>query len=300
MSGPSGNWHYPRRRHVRVCRELAWGVCPAAPAWQALPVLPGGCTVRAARPRWRPDSRYGGFRGAPPLSDGVQVTGTLATEAWPQLAGLVLEMALERTGGEPASYCLDHFTPSDPRRCLGLMADRLRVRATAESGHVLFELLLRGKAEEPNAPLAEADFDYAALSPVAFTLARAAVTVDGASITAVEALTVEVRNHLAAGPARSGAAAFLAAGRREVRLELRSLDADGALDEALRGDAALAFEAVFSHPEGHSLTLALPVLHPEENAPDAGADGLARTVLRAVAGTDAGGDDITYLLTLSP
>ncbi len=299
MGGPSGNWHYGRRRHLRLCREEAWGSCPDEPAWQAVPVLGDGFSLKAASPRFRPDTYYGGWRRSVHVSYLQLVSGAFVTLPWPQVAELLLDVALDRQDGELPGYCMDYYTPADPRRYLGVKADGLDVVASALGRDAEFRFALQAAAEEAAPGLEEGDFDYGGLSPVPFVFDGAVVKLDGAEVTGVEQFTLRVRNHLAAGPNRGGTIAFLAAGQRAVSVELRKLDDGDAFNAAVRSGGTLSFEAAFAHPEGHVLDLALPVLHAEESAEEAEPARLARAVLRTEAGTDEEGDDLVYAVNLA-
>ena len=46
--------HTARHRHLRICREDAWGECPAEPAWQAVPVLGDGLKTAPAASALQP------------------------------------------------------------------------------------------------------------------------------------------------------------------------------------------------------------------------------------------------------
>lgn len=292
--------HTARHRHLRICREEAWGECPAAPAWQAVPVLGDGLKTAPAATLFGPDTLYGGWRRTVLLGEAEQVRGTLVALAWPQVAALLLGMALERTDGALASYCLDAYTPAGSRRQSGVMAQTLEVVASADGGDVSLRLGLVGRAEEALAGLTEADFDYGAISPVGFSLRGAAVGVDGAALTSVGGFRLRVDNGLEAGPPLAdGAPAFLLAGPRRVGLELTKADDDGALRAALRSGTPLAFDAAFTHPEGHALDFALPCLY-AASADDGAAPGaVAEEATRLEAATGPGGDDVTWSVDLN-
>jgi hypothetical protein len=298
MSGPDGNWHSARRRHLRVCREAAWGQLPEDPGWVSLPVFGDGFTLKAASPHFAPATEFGGWRRTARLGYVRRVTGAFVTLPWPEVTALLLQMALERDAAELHSYCLDFFTPADPRRYSGVMADRLEVTARTQED-VIFRFQLVGKDEEANPALSQGDFDYSGQCPVPFRLERAALNLDGAPVTGVESFALRVENDLAEGPIRFGTVSYLLAGPRTVGLSLRSLDNSGAFNEAIREDPAVSFDARFVHPDGHELTLSLPALHVESNEPTALPGALARTVAGMTAGTDEHGDDITYALVLN-
>ncbi len=299
MTGPSGDWHSGRRRHVRVCREDDWGQFPAAPSWQVVPILGEGLTLKARAEHFRPDTLYGGWRRSATLVRVRRVEGRLVTRLLPGTAATLLQMGLDRQNAQPYSYCTDIFTPPDPRRCLGVMADRMTLTA-GPAGGALVSVDLRGATEQANAPLTENDFDYTGLGLVPFRLDEATVKVDGVAVTDAEAFTLTVRNHLAEGPSIGGAVGYLKAGHRTVDLELRKLDDDGGLNAAIRSGATLSWQAVLAHPAGHTLTIDLPVLHPARHPEPAAPDRVARGTLHAAAGTDGQGDDVTYTLDLIP
>jgi len=298
MSGPTGDWHTPARRHLRFCPEDEWGQCPDEPDWQTVPIVGDGLRLGATRRCFRPDTQYGGGRRSVHLLSVLEAAGSLVTRPWPQLAALLLDMALCRTSGELASYCMDLYTPSASRRALGAVAERLELTASGRTGDMLLSLSLRGRSVEANDTLAEADFDYSAIDPVPFRFARAVVQLQGQVVTGVEQLSIRVENGLAAGPSCTGLIAYLAAGQRSISVELRKLADDAALHEALREGGTLSLSMTASHPLGHVLSLALPALHPTSVDEEAEPDELARAGVNLEAGIDEAGDDITYELTL--
>ena len=298
MSGPTGNWHTGRERHLRVCREDAWGHCPAEPEWHALPLVTPGFGLKAENPRFRPATLYGGWRRSVQLPRGQVVAGRLGTMLWPELADLLLGMALERADGTPHSFTMDFRTPSDPRRYLGAMVERLELRGRAGERDVSVHLDLTGKAEETNPSLSSDAFDYSGLSPMPFTFEAAEVLLDVGRLTGVESFALSVRNNLSAGPQGPGGITYLRAGHRDVSLELTKLDDSDAVNAAIRSGGTLSFEMTLSHPEGHSLSLALPVVHAQAAPEKADPGDLAHATLRMEAGTD-GADDITWNVSLS-
>lgn len=299
MTGPAGNWHYARQRHLRVCREGVWGRCPDSPSWSVVPVFGDGYRLKATNPHFRPETAFGGYKRSVHISHIQVVGGTFVTLPWPEVAGLLLEMALERQGGALHSYCMDYYTPADPRRHLGVMVDGLDIVGTAAGRDVRFRFALQAATEEGNPGLSEDHFDYSGISPVPFAFGGATVNLDGTPVTGAEQFTLRVRNDLARGPNRAGTIGFLAAGERAVSLRLRKLDDSGAFNAALRTGGTISFEATLTHPEGHTLSLELPVLYPEEGDEEARPGTLARTTLHMEAGTDAEGNDISYSVSLS-
>jgi hypothetical protein len=293
---------------LRVCPEDTWAECPTSPNWLAVPVSGDGFGLRAASRHFSPENLFGGYRPSVQVREMLRVRGTFGTFGWPEVMSLLLGMALDRdSAGGLCSYCMDYYTPADPRRYLGVIVDRLHLAASgveaeghgATGGDVVLRLDLRAKTEDAHPTLDEEDFDYSGLSPTPFAFDGAAVSVSGAPVTDVEAFAVETDNHLADGPNRPGLIAFLASGRRSVSLELRSLDNTDAFNEAIRDDAALSFAATFAHADGHTLTLSLPVLHPVSNSETALPGRLAKSSVRMEAAADGEGNDITYAVNLA-
>lgn len=299
MSGPTGNWHAASQRHLRLCREDDWGQCPAEPDWHSVPLTEQGLGLKATNPRFRPQTLYGGWRRHVHLSSGQVVGGRLDTLLWPQLSALLLDMALDRAQGTPHSFTTDLYTPADPRRCVGAMVERLELRRTPGRTDVSVTLHLRARAEEPNGALAPDDFDYSGLSPVPFTFGAASIRLDSETLTGVEGFALAVRNDLSAGPQCQGTISYLLAAHRAAALELTKLDDSAAVNAAIRSGGTLSFEMTLTHPEGHSLHLAMPVLHPESARETAEPGALARTTVRMEAGTDEAGDDITCAVELN-
>jgi len=298
MGGPQGDWHRSRRRHLRICREDAWAECPDEPQWQAVPFVEDGYSLKATQGYYRPDTQFGGDRTGVHLASLQTVTGALVTRLWPQLAGLLLAMALDRSAGGLPSYCADLYTPSDARRCLGAMVDRFELEAQAVGRDVLVRLTMQARREAALTGLTEDDFDYSGLSTAPFAFDRAEIELDGATVTGAQAFSLRADNRLSAGPNRAGLIDYLVARQRLVTLELTKLDDDDALNAAIREGGTLSFALSFAHPEGHSLEMALPVLHVEANAERARPGELATCVARMAAGTDESGDDLTTTLEL--
>jgi len=141
MTGPTGDWHYPRRRHLRICREDEWGVCPAEPDWHCVPVWGDGFKLEAEQTYFFPETSFGGFRRTVLIPQRQDATGRLETCLWPELAEFLLDMALERTSGQLASYCFDYFTPADPRRVRGVMVERVALHTEGGQLRLRFELM---------------------------------------------------------------------------------------------------------------------------------------------------------------
>jgi hypothetical protein len=300
------NRHTALHRHLRICREDAWGQCPAEPSWQSVPIFGDGYKTAPSAALFSPETQFGGWRRAVLLPELTHVRGALVCLAWPQVTALLLGMALDRTDDALGSYCLDAYTPAGPRRCLGVMAEGLELVASAKaatsheaSDGVELRLSLRGRTEEANSDLAEADFSYAAVSPVPFGFGGAALSIGGTPLASVGALRLRIDNHLDEGPSQAGALAFLVAGPRTVSLELTKADDDDALRDALRTGAPLAFDAVFTHPAGHTLTIGLPRLYTVTGEDRATPGAVAEATTRLEAAADITGADITWSLHLS-
>ena len=159
-----------------------------------------------------------------------------------------------------------------------------------------------GRAEEALAGLTEDDFDYGAISPVPLPL-------PGRGGPRGRRAAGLGRRLPPAGGQRPGGRArrWRTAPRRSswpararVSLELTKADDDDALRDALRSGAALAFDAAFTHPEGHALDLALPRLYAASAEDRAAPGAVAEAATRLEAATDAGGDDITWSVDLNP
>jgi len=231
----------------------------------------------------------------PELQD---VAGRIEVLAWPEATGYLLDGALERDANHDVqSYCVDYFTPPDPRRCLGVVVERLLIRADRESVALLLET--RAWKEQENDALAEDDFDYSALTPTPFRLRDAAITLDGSGLTDVGEFAIVVDNAVDAGPSAGGYVAFLIAGSRSVSLEVAKLDNADDFNAAIRSGATLSFAAAFTHPEGHGMTLELPRLHVERSDEDGQPSRVARSRTALQATTDESGVDLSYQVNLA-
>jgi len=298
MSPAQSDPHLGSRRHVRACREQTWGVCPPLPDWLCVPVLGDGYHLRLTDARFRPDTMIGGWKRTIHLSHYRQLSGRWLVELHPSLTEFLLEVLLDRTVTDLPSYCIDYYTPSDPRRHLGCVAERGVL--VAEAGHPARLILsMRGRNETANASLAESDFNYADLTPVPFCLHHAEVLLDGDPVTDVESFVLTVNNNLVSGPNIGGTVAWFLAAQRAVGLELVSLDDSDTFNVAVRDGGTLSFSAEFSHAEGHSLSLSLPVLYVETNRERAPTEALARSLPVTEVGVDESGNDIAWSVTLN-
>jgi len=288
--------HQGARRHVRACREATWGQCPPSPQWHCIPVFADGYTVKAADRKLRPRTLVGGWQRSVHLSYLQVVEGRWSALLYPEVAEFLLDMALERTGGQLHSYCVDHYTPPDPRRHLGCMVESARLECSGRGSAVLWHMALRGRQEQENDALSEEDFDYSGLTPVPFCFQGATLQMDASPVGDVEACTITVRNNLRAGPSSGGLLAYLIAGQRAVSLELTKLNDSDLFNAAIRSGGTLSFSAVLSHPSGWELGIQLPRLYVDESAEPAMPGALVTSRTRLEAGVDESGVDMSYTL----
>lgn len=302
--------HHARDRHLRICREDVFGVCPDAPQWLSVPVLGDGFKLKAAAPRYFPDTAMSGSVRTVGLTDWLIVEGSFTTPAWVELAGALLAMALHRDpNGDLSSYTLDFYTPADPRRILGAVAETLTIVAGgAGPADVRLTLGLRAKTEEANPALQPEDFDYSGISLVPFAFGDARIELDTVRVTDVQEFRVRVDNNVARGPylcpgeGAPGVVAYLIAGARAISLTLTALSNDTRFNSAIRNGGTVSFEADLYHPSGHLMQIKLPVLAPETNPESArrtgGAPATEAPTLQAVA--DTAGRDIIWAVDPGP
>ena len=299
MAGPGGQVHKGWRRHMRWARESSWGNLPPAPDWHCIPIRSGVMTLKARANLFDPSTSFTNWRRNVLLPELQEVAGQIEVLAWPEVTGYLLDAALERDANHDLqSYCVDYFTPPDPRRCLGVVVERLRIRADRESVALLLEA--RAWKEQENDVLAEDDFDYSALTPTPFRLRDAAITLDGSGLTDVGEFAIVVDNAVEAGPRSAGGyVAFLIAGLRSVSLEVAKLDNADDFNAAIRSGATMSFAAGFTHPEGHEMTLELPRLHVERSDEDGLPSRVARSRAVLQATTDESDVDLAYQVNLA-
>jgi hypothetical protein len=290
-------------RHMRWAREETWTRLPGSPEWVSVPIQWGAMDLHTSAALLRPRSAYGGWRRGVLGQDARSVAGSADVLAFPELTEFLLNAALDRELDRAKadyqdlrSFCIDLFTPPDPRRYVGAKVEKLLLRASPRE--VLLRLSVRCAWEEPNDALTEDDFSYEGIHAVPFRLRGATVTLDGSHIAHVQSFALDVDNSLNAGPNVSGRPAYLIAGSRTARLELAKLHDSGVFNDALRTGGPLSFRATLAHPLGHELTLTLPHLYAEDNREDAPPSGVAlsRTVLEAAA--EGGARDLAYNVTL--
>jgi len=290
---------------MRWAQETTWGVAPLSPEWRAVPIERGVMGLKAAASLFWPATGFGGWKRSLVLPELQETAGQVEVLARPELTGYLLGAALDRDAdpaspryGDLESYCVDFYTPPDPRRYLGIVVEGLQIRAEPDAVRLL--LRLRARKEVENDALAEDDFDYEGLTAAPFALRRAAVTIAGEAALDVEGFSLTVDNSVRPGPNQGGYVAWLAAGQRSVALELTRLDGTDEFNAAIRGGATIAFEAEFTHPDGHEMSLELPVLHPAESSEDAPPARLALSHARLEAAADESGADLTWEVSLAP
>ncbi len=308
MPGIAGNPHHIYDRHVRISQEAAFGEVNGAADWQAVPILGDGFKLKGSSPRFFPETNLASYRRMA-IAHQLVVEGALTTLAWVDFIDYLLAMALTRdANGDLYSYTFDHYTPTDPRRLLGAVAESLTLRVTGTGdADVQVELALRAKLEAENDALDTGDFDYSSLVCVPFAFRDARIEIDTVHVTDVEAWTLTVNNAVSQGPmirtagTDFGTVAYLVAGRREISLDLTDVDNDARFNEAIRSGDPLSFTADFFHPLGHLLQIQLPLLAVEESDESASqADPTKRAPrLQAIVPCE-GGDEICWALDRGP
>ena len=305
---PGVRSHLGSRRNMRICRETNWAECPGAPTWYDVPILEDGMKLKAVNNRYIPNTNFQGWKQPCQVCHFQEVSGDLVTHPWVEQVDFLMDMVLERMAN-PAddnyqdvySYCLDHYTPDDPRRYLGAVVETLTIAATGTGdADVRLTLSLRAKSEAENDALTEGDFDYSDVSCVPFMFAHAAILLDGNPVTDVEAFTIAIENNVQQGPNSGGYVAYLIAGRRTISLELTELNNCDAFNQAIRGCGEVSFQATFTHPSGSTWDIELPVLYVSESDEDGTPDASAKENPRMTAATDESDDDIISTVDVVP
>ena len=308
MPGVPGAVHLGARRHMRFVVETDFGQCPGAPDWASIPILEDGMKLKATSPRYRPDTDYGGdFRRHVHVCHQLVVEGDIVTHPWPEVAEFLLHMALDRDADHDlTSYCIDHYTPADPRRYLGAVVERLTIAATGTgNADVRFTLGMVAKLEEEHNALVEGDFDFSGLTMVPFMFRDAALRLAGGLVIDIDDFTLTVENNVARGPnvatagTDQGTVAYVFGQQRAISLELGKLNRDDRFNELIRDCGSISFEANFAHPDGHLLQIQLPVIYPEESDEDGTPSQVAKERPRFEAGCDVDGKDILWGVDLA-
>ncbi len=309
MPGAEGSVHLGAHRHVRFCRETAFGECPAVPTWFSCPIIENGFTLKATSPRYWPNTNYGGdFRRHVAVHHQLEVTGDMLTLLWPELTEHLLRMCLDRDDDEDVySHCLDHYTPADPRRYLGAVVERMTLAFDGTgAGDIRLTHTLRAKLEEENDALVAGDFDYSAVSAVPFMFASAEFRRNGHLIADLETGTITVENNVLAGPKRRttgitlGTHAHLLAQQRAISFESEELNNDDLHNEAIRDGGYFSLDVRLHHPDGHYAQIQLPRMVIEESAEDGTPDQIAKQSPRFEALAGPSGDDIIWGVDLGP
>ena len=283
---------------MRWAREANWGSLPPSPEWHCIPIQSGMMTLKAGASLFWPPTSFTDWKRSVLLQELQEVAGRIEVLAWPEPTGYLLDAALQRDGDHDlSSYSVDYFTPPDPRRCRGVVVEGLRIRADRESVALL--PATRAWKEEDNDALTEDDFDYSGVTPVPFRLCDALISLDGSELSDVEEFAITVDNAVEAGPNAGGHVSFLLAGRRSVSLIVTKLNNTDDFNAAIRSGAALSFGAHFTHPDGHEMTLELPVLRPERSDEDGEPSRVARSSTMLQAATDETGRELIYEVNLS-
>ena len=308
--GAGGNVHLGARRHIRFTPEVNFGEVAGIGDWVDIPYITDGFKLKATNPRYVPDTNYGGdYRRHLHICHRLELAGDFVTLPWPQVTQFLLDMALLRGADHDLndSFVVDHFTPADPRRYTGAVAERLVISFDGTGdGAIQLRFGLRAQYEQENNALVETDFDYSALS-TPFMHANAAIHIAGAPapVTHIDSGTITIENNVAVGPYRRlaggpfGVTDYLIAQQRTISLEFARLNNVEQVNDWIRecGYGSFQFEAF--HPAGHYMHIELPVIWPSESDEDGTPSQVAKENPRFEAGVNAAGDDITYGVDLA-
>jgi len=303
--------HHGARRQIRISQENDYGIVNPAPSWQTVPYLGDGFKLKASSPLYTPDTNYGGWVDKSiAIAHRQEVAGDLVTLPWPQITLLLLDMALQRDAGDEQdlySYTVDHYTPVDPRRYRGTVAESLRIAVTGTGdGEVQLTVGLRAQDETENDGLVPGDFSVAGIDQVPFMHAQSVLKVNAGVVADVESWTLSVTNTMESGPlgpkagVTLGVVGFQVAGQREVTLDINKLNRSDLFNRAIREALNISFEATFTHPLGHVLQIQLPKLAVSASDEDATPSRVAKEAPRMVALADAAGHCVVYAVDLSP
>ncbi len=312
-----GGWRR-MQRFCQVAAHSAWGTVPGAPGWVYIPRLGDGQGLKAAGPRFTPDTEIGGFRRRVAIHHRLTVEGEFRTLLYPGSAQFLLDMALARvaTAGNDYQdihqYVMDEYNPEDPRRYTGVVGDTLRIEGTGEGDgeiQVALGLIARDEAKEDS--LSEATFEtaYDLLETVPFMHGHAEIRLNTILVTDVERWAINVTNNVARGPLTRQAAgvsgiSYAKANKREITLDLTELHNSDDFDAAVRDGGHMTFSVEAWHPAGHYLGIFLPWLGTEESDNDGTPSAQAKEsprmlALQAPEGQDYEGQDIVYGVDLA-
>ena len=307
MPGVGGQPHIGALRHVRLVQETTFGEVPVAPDWTSLPILEDGFKLKATSERYWGNTNYGGdHRRHMAVHHKLDVAGDLVTLPWPEATLLMLDMALERDASlDLYSYTIDHYTPVDPRRYLGAVAERLTIGF--EPPEVRFTLGMRAKLEQEYNALVPGDFDYSGLTLSPFMYAGAEIRINDVLYTHIDSGTLTIENNVAAGPpvrtagTPLGTAAYLIAQQRAISFESTQLNWDDEFNEAIRDGGLFSLDIRLYHPAGHICQIQVPAMVVEESDEDGTPDQVAKESPRLEALVPSGGtNDIIYAVDLTP
>jgi len=301
MPGQGANAHRGYHRHLRICREgSTWGQFPDPHTWWTIPILGDGYKVRAKRPKWRAPVNWGGYRRKVSIDHQEIVEGDMTILFFPHYTEIMLQAALLRNGAlndDLYSYYAQYYAPHLALDHQGLVCESLAISADGNSGEFTGRYTWVGKEEIENETLAATDFDYDDLEASPYMFNHASIEApDDTVITDVEKFDLTINNNVARGPFKGnpGLLQYAYAGRREITVTLTELADRQNFFDAKEGGTALSFEAIFTHPDGETLTITLPALDCDEDNEDAEAEAKATATPSLVARTDDNGDDITW------
>jgi len=310
-----GGWRRMQRIR-RVAAHSAYGTV-AGGAWYYIPRLGDGQKLKATAPRYTPDTEYGGFRRRVAIHHRFEVRGDFTGLMYPESALFLMDMALLRVGTAGNDYediyqhVMDVFTPEDPRRYTGVIADTIRIRGSGTGdGEIQVTLGLIARSEAREASLDEATFEaaYDLLSLVPFMHGHARLYLNSALVTDVEDWTIEVNNNAAMGPLTFQAAghsyiSYAKANKRAITLALSELNNSDDFNAAIRSGVEMTFQVLATHPDGHIMQIILPRLAVEESDEDGTPSAQAKEAPRMIAlEADSGiyeGEDIVYAVDLA-
>jgi len=295
-----------REEKFRMVREDSYGTLPGSPTWQDVPYLEDGLDLGGAREHYRPDLNVGVGHQADQVVIPHRDTpdGALTTLPFPEIAGMLLDAGLERDpDGDLYSYQAEHYTPVDPRRYTGLVVNTLTITATGTGdGDVQFELDFMGRSQEADDSIAQSDFDYeASLTLVPFMFRDASLYLQDEEVADIEEWTLTVENDLAEGPIIGDHRGYIEAQGRSISLEMTKVHHNDGFRQAARDGLTVVFEADFSHPNGHYMSIKIPRLFVPETSEDDTPSTLVKESPTMEAARDSEyGYDIDWGVDLGP
>ncbi|HUS81921.1 MAG TPA: phage tail tube protein [Dehalococcoidia bacterium] len=311
-----GSWRR-MQRFCQVAANSAYGTVPGAPDWLYIPRIGDGQGLKATAPRYAPDTEMGGYRRRVAIHHRLEVGGDFSTLLFPDSALFLLNMALLRSAAAGNDYqdvyqhVMDEFTPEDPRRYTGVVANTLRIEGSGTGdGEISAALGLVARNEARQADLDEATFEaaYDLLELVPFMHGHARLRINAAVVTDIERWAIEITNNVEQGPLTPQVAgvsviSYAKANKREITLEIGELNNSDDFNVAIRNGAEMTFDVRCTHPAGHILEIILPRLAPEESDEDGTPSAQAKEAPRMIAlEADGGtheGHDIVWAVDLA-